>query len=712
MIKYPEKPWVDKQTFTHETQAGDKIAGIYDAPTNTWSFYKGNSDLVFTNTVYTVNVKPADTSIALAGQLFNDALPLPTVDDLVTQQDVNWYLYDLINSIDGGSQIWIGIGEPPGTDEANPITKFWWKDDEEQLYVWDTLAEEWKLTGLMDFDRPPIIGNIEPLEHPKFPGKPIEQGDLWYNTSRLELFIYWMGAWFPTSAPSVGFDGVSTETFTFTINRIQSLIDEVYLKNIEQDGRLDVLEENIVELEEEIDAIAPSNERGEWTFNPLGVASPSNYAFLDSNTQPTERFDSAAIIYVSTRDADNVTHSFSNHEAGEYLQIFNKEDDGYGLYQITDIDDNSTSPNPFFAFTVDFVRSLVTVPKAVGRGRFKFFTIADGDPGAYVLKTGDEMSGDLTFKKDPFEAGDSPNIVFKARDPLLNDRTGTLYLSGDENRLKSNTSLRVNGHLEANKHVKGEEVRTTKLTSGQNTNLGIYRGSGADEAQKILVGTDSVNFHVDVNLLNNDVTNVGNVHSQYYRGHPTTQASDAFVRLTSGGGYLNFDGNHERVAWKEAGGHLKGASNKTFEWDDTGITYLRANSSTGSSGQVLTKTSSGLQWATPASGGGHYFGRKFIYSNQTSGTPAVGKFCFHSSRLWINETDVDGIQYRHTVGDYSWNVPFYVFATSSQHTLMASMLTTQSDYSASGYTKWVSSGWNHNSLTSSQVYYCKMTGLW
>ena len=364
---------------------------------NTWIFRKKEgSGNVYTNTVYTVDVRPSDAQIEQAAAQF-EVLPLPNLDNLVTQQDVNWYFYELINSIDGGSQIWVGLDEPPGTDNENPITKFWWKDDEQQLYVWDSLKSEWVLTGLMDFDRPPIVGSIEPLEHPKFPGKALEQGDLWYNTSRLELFIYWNGAWFPTSAPSVGFDGVSTETFTYTVNRIYSLTDEIYLKNIQQDDRLDVLEENIVELEEEIDAIAPSNERGEWIFNPAGVASPGYYTFLDGSTQPTDRFDGAATIYVSTRDADNVTHSFNNHEAGEYLQIFNKEGDGYGLYQITDIDDNSSSPNPFFAFTVDFVQSLVTAPRAENRGRFKFFTIAEGDPGAYVLKTGDEMSGNLTL---------------------------------------------------------------------------------------------------------------------------------------------------------------------------------------------------------------------------------------------------------------------------------------------------------------------------
>ena len=309
MIKYPEKPWVDKQTFTHTTQAGDEIAGIYDAPTNTWSFYKGNSDLVFTNTVYTVDVKPADASIARAGQLFNDALPLPGVDNLVTQQDVNWYLYDLINSIDGGSQIWVGLDEPPGTDNDNPITKFWWKDDEEQLYVWDTIALEWKLTGLMDFDRP--------------------------------------------------------------------------------------------ELEEEIDAIAPSVERGEWNFNPL-VASPSHYTLLKGDGSNTDIFSQARLIFVSTTDADSNPHGFNNHEPGELLQIFNKNDDEYGLYEITDIDDNSSnSQNPYFSFTVDFVRAYSSTGKAVDRGRFKFFNAPTGGTAdGFVLKTGDTMEGPgpLTIK--------------------------------------------------------------------------------------------------------------------------------------------------------------------------------------------------------------------------------------------------------------------------------------------------------------------------
>ena len=237
----------------------------------------------------------------------------------------------------------------------------------------------------------------------------------WYDTDRLELLVLYKDpddgvySYVPVSLPltNLDLDALNTQVQANSYSNNQQsqaivALEELIVRNFEEHEEI---KNEIIELEEEIDAIAPSNERGEWLFNPVGVASPGYYAFLDSSTQPTDRFDAAATIYVSTRDADNTTHSFNNHEVGEYLQIFNKEGGGYGLYQITDIDDNSNGNNPFFAFTVDFVQSLVTAPKAEGRGRLKFFTIADADPGAYVLKTGDKMTGNLEIStEDEFGA--------------------------------------------------------------------------------------------------------------------------------------------------------------------------------------------------------------------------------------------------------------------------------------------------------------------
>ena len=304
----------------------------------------------------------------------------------------------------------------------------------------------------------------------------------WYDTSRLELLVLIKDAdgdysYVPVSIPltDIDLDALNTQVQANSYSNNQQsqaivTLEEMIVRNFEEHQEI---KNEIIELEEEIDAIAPSNERGEWTFNPVGVASPGYYAFLDSSTQPTDRFDGAAIIYVSTRDADNTTHSFNNHEVGEYLQIFNKEGGGYGLYQITDIDDNSNGNNPFFAFTVDFVQSLVTAPKAEGRGRFKFFTIADADPGAYVLKTGDKMTGNLEIStEDEFGAA----------------------------------SLKLSGYRDNNSN-------SAATIAFENTNSGA---TGADIGYITFyhigdVSTARFGFNRDIDLKSNDITEVSNL---------------------------------------------------------------------------------------------------------------------------------------------------------------------------------------------------------
>ena len=452
-IPYPAKPWEDEQVFSYQANDGSKVTGIYNSSKNAWTFSRSMGDqgggitpggVVTTADVRTVNQRPNEQPNV---EPFSEN---PVGSNV--QRDVNWWLFDEINSI---------------------------------LYV---------------DNQPPVANNNT------------HGNKFWYDTDRLELFVWYRETWLPASPEYTG--GISEETFTYTVNRIYSLTDEIYLKNIQQDNRLDVIEENIVELEEEIDAIAPSNERGEWNFNPLGVASPGNYAFLDGSTQPTERFDGAAIIYVSTRDADSVTHSFSNHRAGEYLQIFNKENDGYGLYQITDIDDNSSSPNPFFAFTVDFVRSLVSVPKAVNRGRFKFFTIAEGDPGAYVLRTGDEMEGNLKFK--------------------------------DNN-----------------------QVQTRYLNSGEDSNLQIQRKGET----KILVGSDNVQMQKPIKFVASSFA-TANEHA-IHKGYVDEQIAELLAKIEelemSGGQPENIRIETFKVAYPRSG-------NSTPMWKQIGFNELITSS--------------------------------------------------------------------------------------------------------------------------------------
>ena len=391
---YPEKPWTEGQT--HEVAMGDGtyLLGQYNEAKNLWSFRRLRDDQVNRERVFTFDVY---TSVSQPAPREKSPFDISDPLNMQTQQDVNWFLWqEILKLTAGNTAIWIDNIEPPKNDEGEFVFKFWWHTDENQLYYWSDENREWILTGAMDFDRPPIVAATAPTEHPKFPGEDLQEGDFWYSTNLLELYVWYNDAWFPSALPA---SGVSEEVFTYSINRINSIIEEVYLKNISQDDRLDVLEENIVELEEEIDAIAPSVERGEWNFNPL-VASPTNYTMLKGDGSPTDIFSQARLIFVSTTDADGNPHGFNNHEPGELLQIFNKDDDEYGLYEITDIDDNSSnSQNPYFSFTVDFVRAFSSVGKAINRSRFKFFNAPEGGTAdGFVLKTGDKMSGTLRLQ--------------------------------------------------------------------------------------------------------------------------------------------------------------------------------------------------------------------------------------------------------------------------------------------------------------------------
>ena len=94
----------------------------------------------------------------------------------------------------------------------------------------------------------------------------------WFDDSRLELLILFRDAdgddsYVPVSIPleSLPESDISDEVLTYTIGQIQRTLDEVYLKNIQQDDRLTENENDIIELEEEIEALAPSLERGQWT---------------------------------------------------------------------------------------------------------------------------------------------------------------------------------------------------------------------------------------------------------------------------------------------------------------------------------------------------------------------------------------------------------------------------------------------------------------
>ena len=423
----------------------------------------------------------------------------------------------------------------------------------------------------------------------------------WYDTSRLELLVLIKDAdgdysYVPVSIPltDIDLDALNTQVQANSYSNNQQsqaivALEEMIVRNFEEHQEI---KNEIIELEEEIDAIAPSNERGEWTFNPVGVASPGYYAFLDSSTQPTDRFDGAAIIYVSTRDADNTTHSFNNHEVGEYLQIFNKEGGGYGLYQITDIDDNSNGNNPFFAFTVDFVQSLVTAPKAEGRGRFKFFTIADADPGAYVLKTGDKMTGNLQIStEDEFGAA----------------------------------SLKLSGYRDNNSNSAATIAFENTNSSATGSDIGYITFYHIGD-----VSTARFGFNRDIDLKSNDIKEVSN------------------LRLTNPGSI--WSNTNERIKFKTASNGNDGSGLIEFQRPGSnsrrGFVIRGKNTSNADADLLFSFTNS--------SGGDSvdYVGKQNDNSNHLATTKYVKNYVDNNVLKNVVEDFSPGKNWNHTAGVY------------------------------------------------------------
>ena len=228
------------------------------------------------------------------------------------------------------------------------------------------------------------------------------------------------------------------------------------------DTRDEELRQGIIELEEEIDAIAPSVERGKWRFTAVGtVANPGQFTMYDDafgSGQPTGLFKSAKSIWFNAVDSDGVAHAFGDVDDGELLEIFVDGSPEYGLYEVVgQAHDETQGGSSFWVIDVNFVRTNEDTT-TVGPGelcRFKVFMApTGGDAGNFVLKTGDTMEGPspLVFKtkETGFNYNNPPTNTSYLK--FLNDKNGSitsvnLWLGGNVNTLTTDQSFMARGSI-------------------------------------------------------------------------------------------------------------------------------------------------------------------------------------------------------------------------------------------------------------------------
>ena len=115
-------------------------------------------------------------------------------------------------------------------------------------------------------------------------------------------------------------------------------------------------------------------------------------------------FDQVDKIIFNKVDDAGEPHGFGDIKVDSYIQLFQDGENDTAIYHV---DVAPVANGDEFEIEVSFVRAEGEYPTLDELFRFKFYEIVGGDAGAYVLKTGDNMSGGLEINaKDNTLDGD------------------------------------------------------------------------------------------------------------------------------------------------------------------------------------------------------------------------------------------------------------------------------------------------------------------
>ncbi len=257
-----------------------------------------------------------------------------------------------------------------------------------------------------------------------------------------------------------------------------SIVNKKY--SDDQDG---LLKNDIVSLQEEIDVLRNTITKGEYDFKDpnrlLGPPETGTFYLLKDPTATASSYGEATIIGIHKTDLGGTTHSFTEVDVDDMISFFDKEDDGFGAYQITSIIDDQPG---FTLYGVDAV-STKGNPNDITRCFFYENVTGSINDDQFIKKTGDSVQGLLVF--DTANKG----IGFD-KDGLIGfDSTTTLRLGTGLNSINMQPSIEFTS---AKTEFKNREVYcsvdlslssdlTIAATSGSSkinlnntTDIGIY----------------------------------------------------------------------------------------------------------------------------------------------------------------------------------------------------------------------------------------------
>ena len=318
-------------------------------------------------------------------------------------------------------------------------SKFWVNTDTDQLHILRKTEDgyEYQLAS----------GGSDVKYAPDDEPPSADAHELWFNTTRLELLISYESQWWPVSLPASQLEDLRKilereliEVFS-EIESVQQSTGKA-LRTVAEE--IVKIEGDLNILEEQLEDVVPSIERGKWEFSADAISIGLYNIYRDyTDEYCTEQYaecvaanqgDSSALtqcnrefdackdsdperiaewkgdrIWFNQIDLDSTNHSWENVEAGEKLEIVNEDGSGFALYEVTDGQIVNSSGR--IGIPVVHERSQ-GAPS--GTARVKLFTIADVDASNLVHKTGDIMTGKLEINK-PRTDSNTNSFVIKGR---------------------------------------------------------------------------------------------------------------------------------------------------------------------------------------------------------------------------------------------------------------------------------------------------------
>ena len=345
--------------------------------------------------------------------------------------------------------------DPPTFENVDlGVSDLWVRESDKQVFIFDGIS--WKEVRA----RPKVYNTDEPPAD-------ASEGELYFDSGEEELTLYirYNGDWVP-AAPPVSTEGIesaitslesdvqqlltSTRTAAILASEEELKVLDLQESQTEQDTKIEALEASqvvqdgqIIELEEEIESLAPSLDRGKWNLATLGAGvtlASGEYAMgigvdsvycqakymecvANANNDPTalsecsrlmgecesakdngeeyfiNDWSHATLLHFHKTDSEGKNHTFADYKVGMFIDLFDQGDTGFAVFEIT-----AAATLDGDVYTIG-VHPVQHEGEAAGLARVKVFELAGADPTEFVRNTGDTMTGALYIRPPKDSAG-------------------------------------------------------------------------------------------------------------------------------------------------------------------------------------------------------------------------------------------------------------------------------------------------------------------